>query len=236
MVILIDKIAKLKDYKEDTFYLAVSLADRYLVHIAVLGRSMPSLTVLAVSAILMAAKLEQPISPSFSRMVRLVDEQFELKVDKQSLIDMEERIIRILDFSLLTASPITFMERYMRIFGVDQVGKDEDADMVSALARKVISIMIKDRSILNYKPSQIGAAALLLSLNILDTQIAKAINLKKIVGLNKKSHYNQAEESAESDSEVTPFDRWNKQIISLTSKKIKGDIQPAYLTAFKVAN
>lgn len=74
MVILIDKIAKLKDYKEDTFYLAVSLSDRYLVHIAVLGRSMPSLTVLAVTSILMAAKLEQPISPSFSRMVRLVDE------------------------------------------------------------------------------------------------------------------------------------------------------------------
>ena len=96
---------------------------------------------------------------------------------------MEERIIRILDFSLLTASPITFMERYMRIFGVDKVGYDEDADMVSALARKIISIMIKDRSILNYKPSQIGAAALLLSLNILDTQIAKAINLKKIAGL-----------------------------------------------------
>ena len=96
---------------------------------------------------------------------------------------MEERIIRILDFSLLTASPITFMERYMRIFGVDQVGKDEDADMVSALARKVISIMIKDRSILNYKPSQIGAASLLLSLNILDTQIAKAMLVIRIIHL-----------------------------------------------------
>lgn len=74
MVILIDKIAKAKDYKEDTFFLAVSLADRYLVHIAVLNRKMPSLTILAVTAILMAAKLEQPISPSFSRMVKLVED------------------------------------------------------------------------------------------------------------------------------------------------------------------
>lgn len=45
------------------------------------------------------------------------------------------------------------MERYMRIFGVDQVGSDEDADMLSALARKIITIMIKDKSYLNFKPS-----------------------------------------------------------------------------------
>ena len=58
MIILIDKIAKIKDYKEETFFQAVSLADRYLVHVAVLGRKMPSLMVLGVTTILMAAKLE----------------------------------------------------------------------------------------------------------------------------------------------------------------------------------
>ena len=55
---LIDKIAKLKDYKEETFFQAVSLADRYLVHVAVLGRKMPSLMLLGVTTTLMAAKLE----------------------------------------------------------------------------------------------------------------------------------------------------------------------------------
>ena len=55
-------------------------------------------------------------------MCRLVDDKFDLKVDKQQLIDLEEQIIKVLDFSLHTASPLTFMERYMRIFGVDQVG------------------------------------------------------------------------------------------------------------------
>ena len=111
-------------------------------------------------------------------MVRLVDETFGLKVEKKTLIDLEEAIIRVLDFSLYSASPITFMERYLRIFGVDGTGSDEDADMVSALARKILSIMIKDRSYLNFKPSQIGAAVTILSLNILDNQVAKCINLK----------------------------------------------------------
>ena len=62
MVQLIEKIQKIKEYKEETYFLAVSLADRYLVHIAVHGQEMPSLISLGVTAILMAAKLEQPIA------------------------------------------------------------------------------------------------------------------------------------------------------------------------------
>jgi len=143
----------MKEYKEETFFLAVSLADRYLVHIAVLGYESPCLLTLGTTTILMAAKLEQPISPSFSRMVRMVDESFGLKVDKQTLIDLEESVIKVLDFSLYTASPITFIERYYRVFGVDKINVDQDADLVAVLSRKIISIMIKDRSYLNYKPS-----------------------------------------------------------------------------------
>ena len=126
----------------------------------------------------------------------------------------------------------------MRIFGVDQVGSDEDADMLSALARKIITIMIKDKSYLNFKPSQIGAASILLSLNILDTPIAKAINLKQIQDLKDKCHYYQKDDLTDAEllDVISPYTRWNKQIISLTSKKIKNDIQPAYLTAFKIAN
>ena len=43
MVKLIKKIHKLKEYREETYFVAVSLADRYLVHIAVMNLAMPSL-------------------------------------------------------------------------------------------------------------------------------------------------------------------------------------------------
>ena len=69
------------------------------------------------------------------------------------MIDLEESVIKVLDFSLYTASPITFIERYYRVFGVDKINVDQDADLVAVLSRKIISIMIKDRSYLNYKPS-----------------------------------------------------------------------------------
>ena len=82
MVKMIKRIHKLKEYREETFFVAVSLADRYLVHIAVMAIPLPSLSTLAVTVILMAAKLEQPISPSFVRMTRLAEKQFNKRIEK----------------------------------------------------------------------------------------------------------------------------------------------------------
>ena len=43
MVMLIEDLALLKEYKHETLYLAVSIADRYLVNIAVEGKTAPCL-------------------------------------------------------------------------------------------------------------------------------------------------------------------------------------------------
>lgn len=74
MVMLIEDLHILKDYKLETLFLAVSIADRYLVEIAVEGKAAPCLISLAVVCILMAAKMNQPISPSFTRMITLLKE------------------------------------------------------------------------------------------------------------------------------------------------------------------
>ena len=69
MVKLIEELANLKEYKVETHYLAVSIADKYLVNIAVGGMKAPCLITLAVICVLMAAKMEEPLSPSFNRMI-----------------------------------------------------------------------------------------------------------------------------------------------------------------------
>lgn len=78
MVTLLEELNRLKAYKEETFYLACSLADRYLVNVAVQRKKAPCLIRLAIICTLMSAKLEQPISPSFNRMVRLVEDEWSI--------------------------------------------------------------------------------------------------------------------------------------------------------------
>ena len=63
---------KKEGYKQETMHLAGNIADRYLYALAQNGRRAPPMPVLATVAILIAAKIEQPVSPSFNRMIRLL--------------------------------------------------------------------------------------------------------------------------------------------------------------------
>lgn len=58
MVRMMEDLCKLKKYHLETFYLSVSLADRYLASIAEVGLPNPCSVSLAVVCVLIAAKLE----------------------------------------------------------------------------------------------------------------------------------------------------------------------------------
>ncbi len=75
---------------------------------------------LAVICILMAAKLEQPISPSFSKMISLLSVDEQKFVNKQSLIDLEAQILIKLGFDFNFPGPIQPMERYLRMLDYDK--------------------------------------------------------------------------------------------------------------------
>lgn len=149
MVKLIEDLALLKEYKVETLYLAVSLADRYLVHIAVAGQQAPCLITLSVVCLLMAAKLGQPISPSFTRMIALLHEHHDTKIEKQAMKDLEEAVLRALDFSLQYSSPVPFLERYLRVFGLD-IGRDAATKYITKLARNFCRYMQRDSSFLDF--------------------------------------------------------------------------------------
>lgn len=55
---------------------------------------MPCLMNLAATVVLMAAKVEQPLSPNFNRLIRLIKKDWKITIDKQDILDMEERILR----------------------------------------------------------------------------------------------------------------------------------------------
>lgn len=58
IVALIENLQQKKQYKLETLYLAVSIADRYLVNLAISDQAAPNLVNLAVVATLIAAKIE----------------------------------------------------------------------------------------------------------------------------------------------------------------------------------
>ena len=65
MVLLIEELVLFKNYRTETMYSAVTIADKYLVRKIVHGFEIPCLVTLAVTCILMAAKFEESIAPSF---------------------------------------------------------------------------------------------------------------------------------------------------------------------------
>ena len=61
-----------KDYKVETLFIATNIFDRYIYAVGVQNFQKQQVVNLATISILMAAKLEQPISPSFTRMINLL--------------------------------------------------------------------------------------------------------------------------------------------------------------------
>ena len=57
-------------------------------------------------------------------MIRKLSKKQNISLEKVDIIDLEEKIIKLLDFSLRHVSSIHFLERYLRLFGVDQEKKD----------------------------------------------------------------------------------------------------------------
>ena len=189
MITLLEALNTQKKYKLDTLYLALSLCDRYLVNLAIQNVSAPSLITLAVAATLMAAKLEEPVQPNYGRMVRLVMNQWDVQITKQDLIDLEERIIKSLDFDLHFAGPLLFLERFQRVFDLDcgsetaVDSKNSAAFMVSVLAHSLIRMVIRTPAYLTLKPSQVAAGAFTLALNLCVSRQASELNLEPISSL-----------------------------------------------------
>lgn len=106
MFLVIEKLHEVKNYKLETIFTAMNLADRYLEKLAKDKTKAPCLVVLGVTTLLMAAKIEEPISPSFERMINLLKKYDITNIKKQNLIDLEEQVIKKLDFALRDVSSI----------------------------------------------------------------------------------------------------------------------------------
>ena len=61
--------------------------------------------VLCVISLLIAAKLEEAISPSYLKMISLLSEAEQKTIDKEMLVDLELKILTTLEFNFNLPGP-----------------------------------------------------------------------------------------------------------------------------------
>ena len=115
---------------------------------------------LATICTLMSAKLEQPISPSFNRMISLLEDDERARITKDDLIELEADIIRKLNMEFHFPGPIAPMERFLRLLGYNQNMLAYD------MAYHICKFQLTDPAFLDYTPSEIAACAVILAINI----------------------------------------------------------------------
>ena len=173
MVSLIQELHRVKEYSEETFYIAVCLADRYLCALAERGQMAPNLIQLGTISLLLAAKLNQHMNPCFEMMIDKLPNLLRKQVNREQLIKLEEKIIRTLDFDLQHNSALPFLERYQRILKLD-TEKDNNLHLkIGFSARKLLRHMMHKSQFLQYKSSQIAATAILVAIDLNKSEIEK---------------------------------------------------------------
>ena len=214
MVILLEELVRKRRYRRETLFLAVSLADRYLVTLTVSERPAPCLVNLAVTCLLLAAKLNQPLRPKFDLMNRLLQQDYDVTVKTEDFLALEMDILKVLKFDLQFVSPLPFLDRYQRVFGLDLEEADSASRKVGALARDFCLFMQREAHFLQFRPSQQAAAALVL-----------AVKTHHFFDhAPPKWHYSQAT-SIESDFALR---MWTPEIEAMTTLSVRDDIKPVY--------
>ena len=79
---------------------------------------------------------------------------------KSQLIELEYDIVLKFGFDFNFPGPIESMERYLRVLGYN---KNSDVDQLS---RRILKHHIRHACLLNYRPSQVAACAVIIAINI----------------------------------------------------------------------
>ena len=73
-----------------------------------------------MGCLLIAAKLEEPITPNYDNMCKLLQRLDLVKIEKSTLIEVELKVLLALDFSTWNVISLNFLDRYLRLLGMDQ--------------------------------------------------------------------------------------------------------------------
>ncbi|KAI8037532.1 G2/mitotic-specific cyclin-B [Drosophila gunungcola] len=138
----------------ETFQLAVAIIDRYLQVVKDTKRTY--LQLVGVTALFIATKYEELFPPAIGDFVFITDDTYTARQIRQ----MELQIFKAIDCNLSRPLPIHFLRRYSKAAGAE--------DEHHAMSKYLIELASVDYDMASYRPSEIAAASLFLSLHLLN--------------------------------------------------------------------
>lgn len=137
----------------ETLFLAVNIIDRFLsAEVVALDR----LQLVGVTAMFIASKYEEVLSPHVANFSHVADETFS---DKE-ILDAERHILAILDYNMSFPNPMNFLRR---------ISKADNYDIQTrTLGKYLMEISLLDHRFMSFPQSQIAASAMYLARLILE--------------------------------------------------------------------
>lgn len=132
----------------ETLYLTVNLIDRYLERAEV---SRPKLQLVGVTSLLVASKYEEIYPPELRDLVYICDRAY----TRQDIIEMEEAILKTLNYNVTIPSAHAFLVRYLKAGHADK--------KIVQLSCYILDGTLQSYSLLDFLPSQLAAAAVFIS-------------------------------------------------------------------------
>ncbi|NWH92615.1 CCNB2 protein, partial [Aegithalos caudatus] len=177
---------------QETLYMCVAIMDRFLQSHPVPRKK---LQLVGVTALLIASKYEEILSPDVADFVYITDNAY----TSNEIREMEMSILKELNFDLGRPLPIHFLRR---------ASKAGEADAKQhTLAKYLMELTLIDYDMVHHRPSEIAAAALCLS--------------QKILGHNKWGTKQQYYTGYGEDSLVMTMKHMAKNVVKVNEKLTK---------------
>jgi len=154
----------------ETLYLCVHIIDRYC-SIAVVARS--KLQLVGVTALFLACKHEEIYPPEVRDCVYITDRAY----DRQEVLDMEQTLLRVLDWRISLPTVYPFLDRFLSITNA--------SPMTRAAASYYLERTLQEYDLLEYRPSLVCASVVILALNNPDIRIQEEEYQRELPGLPK---------------------------------------------------
>lgn len=132
----------------ETLYLTINIIDRFLNRSQV---SRPKLQLVGVTALLIASKYEEIYPPELRDLVYICDHAYR----KEQILQMEEMILKCLEYRITIPSAHAFLVRYLKAAHADR--------RIVQLSCYILDGTLQSYKLLNFLPSQLAAAAVLIA-------------------------------------------------------------------------